>query len=77
MLLARALAAKGLNEAALAACKEALLKEARQRDAHRRPLRPCDHLRAPRQARRKDLELIYASEPGYRDVRQRLEGHTA
>jgi tetratricopeptide (TPR) repeat protein len=76
VLLARALAAKGLNEAALAACKEALRSKKRStgtlNDA--RYVRAITYERLGKRAQaRKDLELIYVSEPGYRDVRQRLE----
>jgi tetratricopeptide (TPR) repeat protein len=76
VLLARALAAKGLNEAALAACKEALRSTKRDSGTltDARYVRAITYERLGKRAQaRKDLELIYASDPGYRDVRQRLE----
>jgi tetratricopeptide (TPR) repeat protein len=76
VLLARALAAKGLNEGALAACKEALRSKKRNSGTltDARYVRAITYERLGKRAQaRKDLELIYAAEPGYRDVRERLE----
>jgi tetratricopeptide (TPR) repeat protein len=77
VLLARALAAKGLNDAALAACREALRSKKRGSGTliDARYVRAVTYERLGKRVQaRKDLELIYASKPGYRDVRQRLEG---
>jgi tetratricopeptide (TPR) repeat protein len=66
VLLARALAAKGLHDAALAACKEALRSKQRPsgtlNDALYVRAITYDRLGKHAQAR-KDLEIIYASEP--------------
>jgi tetratricopeptide (TPR) repeat protein len=76
VVLARALSAKGLNDGALAACKEALRSKKRNNGTltDARYVRAIAYERIGKRGQaRKELELIYTTEPGYRDVRQRLD----
>jgi hypothetical protein len=80
VLQARALAGLNMDDAAIAACKEALRSKKRQpgilRDA--RFTRGVLYQRRGKISQaRKDFEQVYASDPSFRDVRDRLAGLTS